>query len=111
VRIDTGAPVPAGADAIVPIENCIAGDHAVRVMEAVASGRHVRPSGEDAKAGDLLVKARRRLAAPELGILAAAGFARPPVHPRPRVVILSTGDELIEPGRDPEFGQVRDANA
>jgi molybdopterin molybdotransferase len=112
VRIDTGAPVPAGADCVVPIENSVVnGDDTVRVLESPPSGRHVRPAGEDAALGDLLVKARRRLAAPELGILAAAGFARVPVHPKPRVVILSTGDELIEPGRTPEFGQVRDSNA
>ena len=111
VRIDTGAPIPAGADCVVPIENCIEGVDVAQILEAVASGRHVRPAGEDAEPGDLLVKARRRLAAPELGILAAAGFARVPVYPRPRVVILSTGDELVEPGRTPEFGQVRDSNA
>jgi molybdopterin molybdotransferase len=112
IRIDTGAPIPAGADAVVPIENCIVtSSEAVRVLEAAPPGRHVRPAGEDAQPGDLLVKARRRLSAPELGILAAAGHARAPVHPRPRVVILSTGDELIEPGRTPDFGQVRDSNA
>jgi molybdopterin molybdotransferase len=111
VRIDTGAPIPAGADCVVPIENCIEGVDVAQILEAVASGRHVRPAGEDAEPGDLLVKARRRLAAPELGILAAAGFARVPVYPRPRVIILSTGDELVEPGRTPEFGQVRDSNA
>jgi molybdopterin molybdotransferase len=111
VRIDTGAPIPAGADCVVPIENCVVNGDDVRVLEAVPSGRHVRPAGEDATVGDLLVKARRRLAAPELGILAAAGYARVPVYPKPRVVILSTGDELIEPGRTPEFGQVRDSNA
>jgi molybdopterin molybdotransferase len=111
VRIDTGAPVPAGADCVVPIENCVVDGDVVRVLEAVTSGRHVRPAGEDSTVGDLLVKARRRLAAPELGILAAAGYSRVPVYPKPRVVILSTGDELIEPGRTPEFGQVRDSNA
>src|SRR5437588_4722433 len=73
VRIDTGAPIPAGADSVVPIENCVVSSSVVaRVLEAVAAGRHVRPAGEDAKPGDLLVKTRRRLAAPELGMLAAA---------------------------------------
>jgi molybdopterin molybdotransferase len=110
VRIDTGAPVPAGADCVVPIENCMASQQIVRVLQGLPAGKHVRPAGEDARAGDLLVKARRRLAAPELGMLAAAGHARALVHPRPRVVILSTGDELVEPSRFPEFGQVRDSN-
>src|SRR5439155_20034503 len=62
VRIDTGAPIPAGADCVVPIENCIVSGDGVRVLEAVPSARHVRPAGEDAVPGDLLVKAKRRLA-------------------------------------------------
>jgi molybdopterin molybdotransferase len=86
--IATGAPVPAGADTIAPIEN-----------------------GEDVRAGETLVQAGRRLQAPELGLLATAGFAHPLVHPRPRVVVLSTGDELIPPSRKPDYGQVRDSNA
>src|SRR5581483_1873179 len=61
--------------------------------------------------GELLVRAGRRLGAPELGLLATAGISHPPVHPRPRVVVLSTGDELIPPTQRPEYGQVRDSNA
>ncbi len=111
VRIATGAPIPAGADAVVPIEDCeVVGDR-VRVLRAVPEGKHIRPAGEDVRAGEVLVRAGRRLGAPELGLLATAGFSHPPVHPRPRVVVLSTGDELVPPTQRPSFGQVRDSNA
>jgi molybdopterin molybdotransferase len=111
IRIDTGAPIPAGADCVVPIENCMASQDTVRVLQGAAAGKHVRPVGEDSRSGDLLVPKGRKLGAPELGILASAGYARALVHPRPRLVILSTGDELVEPGQFPQFGQVRDSNA
>jgi molybdopterin molybdotransferase len=111
VQIATGAPIPAGADSIVPIENAVLGDETVRLIEAAPSGTHIRPAGEDVREGQLLVQAGRRLGAPELGLLATAGVAGPLVHPRPRIVVLSTGDELIAPTQTPGFGQIRDANA
>lgn len=110
-RIATGAPVPAGADTIVPIENSEVADGRVRVLVGSPEGKHVRPSGEDVRAGQTLVQAGRRLQAPELGLLATAGFSHPPVYPRPRVVVLSTGDELVPPSHTPDYGQVRDSNA
>jgi molybdopterin molybdotransferase len=111
VKIATGAPIPSGADAVVPIENAEEGDDLVRLVDAVAVGRHVRPRGEDVREGDVLVSAGKRLGAPELGLLAIAGVPHPLVHPRPRVIVFSTGDELIAPTETPEFGQVRDSNA
>ena len=111
VRIATGAPIPAGADAVVPIENADAAGDLVRVFEAPAAGSHVRPAGEDVTEGDVLVPAGTRIGSPELGLLANSGHPHPIVHPRPRVVVLSTGDELIPPTETPSFGQVRDANA
>jgi molybdopterin molybdotransferase len=111
VRIATGAPIPAGADVIVPIENASAADEMVSVFDAPPAGQHIRPVGEDVKAGQLLVAAGKRLGPPELGLLANAGFPHPTVHPRPRVIVLSTGDELIPPTESPEFGQIRDSNA
>lgn len=111
VRIATGAPIPAGADAIVPIENCEVVTDVVRILAASPEGKHVRPTGEDVRGGETLLPAGRRLGAPELGLLATAGFSHPLVHPRPRVVVLSTGDELIPPSQAPEYGQVRDSNA
>ncbi len=111
MRIATGAPIPAGADTIVPIENCEVVGESVRVLAGPPEGRHVRPAGEDVKSGETLVAAGRRLQAPELGLLATAGVSHPLVRPRARVVVLSTGDELIPPSQTPEFGQIRDANA
>ena len=110
-RIATGAPIPAGADTIVPIENAEVLGEVVRIIEPAPEGRHIRPVGEDVRAGAVLVEQGRRLGAPELGLLANAGFPHPVVHPRPRVIVLSTGDELIPPTEQPEFGQVRDSNA
>ena len=111
VQIATGAPIPAGADTIVPIENAEEDSGLVRIFEAALAGRHIRPRAEDVRIGDVLVHAGKRLGAPELGLLGNAGVPHPLVHPRPRVVVISTGDELIPPTEDPTFGQVRDANA
>jgi molybdopterin molybdotransferase len=112
MHIATGAPVPAGADVIVPIENAdIEGDELVRLLDGPAPGAHVRPRGEDVREGDVLIPVGKRLGAPELGLLASAGQPTPLVHPRPRVVVLSTGDELVPPTETPAFGQVRDANS
>ena len=110
-RIATGAPIPAGADTVVPIENAELAGEVVRIMEPAPEGRHIRPVGEDVRTGTVLVERGKRLGAPELGLLANAGFPHPVVHPRPRVIVLSTGDELIPPTEQPEFGQVRDSNA
>lgn len=111
IRIDTGAAIPAGADCIVPVEQADGSETRVRVLVEMAEGRHIRPFGEDARSGEVLVPAGRRLGAPELGLLAASGHAQVATHPRPRVTVLSTGDELVEPGHPAAFGQVRDSNA
>ena len=111
VSIATGAPIPAGADTIVPIENAEVHGEIVRLIEAAPAGHHVRPVGEDVAEGTVLVEQGKRLGGPELGLLANAGHPTPLVHPRPRVVVLSTGDELIPPTERPDFGQIRDSNA
>jgi molybdopterin molybdotransferase len=105
IRIATGAPVPAGADCVVPIEHCVVQGDEVLVLRSFPEGRNVRPTGQDVEAGQVLVPAGRRLSAPELGMLASSGHASVVVYPRARVVIISTGDELVEPGK------VRDANS
>jgi molybdopterin molybdotransferase len=111
VRIATGAPIPAGADAIVPVEHALLEGERVHVLEAVPQGSYIRPTGEDVRAGELLVPQGRRLSSPELGLLASAGHGSVQVHPRPRVVVMSTGNELVDPGRPAPFGMVRDANS
>jgi molybdopterin molybdotransferase len=111
VSIATGAPIPAGADSVVPVENSRLDDEVVELFLAVEEGMHVRPAGEDVAEGSVLVEAGKRLGPPELGLLANAGHPTPLVHPRPRVVVLSTGDELVPPTDEPSFGQIRDSNA
>src|SRR6266542_2611565 len=111
VRIATGAPILGGTDTSVPIEHVALGGETVDVLRGFSEGAFVRPVGQDVRAGQSLVPAGRRLAAPEMGLLASSGHASVLVYPRPRVVVLSTGDELVEPGRPASFGIVRDANS
>jgi molybdopterin molybdotransferase len=110
VRIPTGGVVPKGADCIVPIEECIVEDRRVLVLRATPSGRHVRPAGQDARSGEILLDAGTRLLAPQLGLLGTGGYATVRVHPPARVMVASTGDELIAPGERAELGQIYDAN-
>ena len=111
MRIATGAPVPAGADAILPVEHAWLQGDSVQATRAFDEGAYVRPSGQDASEGELLIPAGRRISAPELGLVASAGYGSILVHPRPRVAILATGDELVEPGRQAPFGAIRDSNS
>jgi molybdopterin molybdotransferase len=111
VAVPTGGPIPEGADAVVPVEHVVVeGDRAL-VLRPPQPGRHVRPGGQDVRAGELLCAAGRRLSGAELGLLASAGHAEVPVHRRARVGILSTGDELVEPGADRPGAAIYDANA
>lgn len=97
VRIFTGAPVPKGADTIVIQENTVVADGIVTVTEA-APGRHIRPRGQDFAEGDLLLHRGTRLGPRELMLAAAMNHAAIPVRQRPKVAILSTGDEVVPPG-------------
>lgn len=110
VRIMTGGPMPAGAEAVVPVEDSDAGIREVELRASVPAGRHVRRAGSDVRAGDLVLTAGAQLGPAQLALLAAVGRSRVRVHPRPRVVVLSTGSELVEPGQTPGFGQVVDSN-
>jgi molybdopterin molybdotransferase len=109
-RIMTGAPVPEGTDAIVPVEWTDAGVDKVAVRRAPAPGQYVRRAGEDGRAGQLVLAAGARLGPRQLALLAAVGRSRVQVHRRPRVVVLSTGSELVPPGSELGFGQIHDAN-
>ena len=97
-RIFTGAPVPAGADAVVMQENCSERDSAVEVTGQVRPGQNIRPRGQDIATGEQVLASGRRLRPQDLGLLASVGLARVRVFQPLRVAVLSTGDELVEPG-------------
>jgi molybdopterin molybdotransferase len=112
VRIMTGAPIPAGADAIVVIEDAEVESNGdvVRVVKPVDRGLHVRPAGQDLSPGQLVFPAGTELGPGHLGVLASLGMTEVPVYPRPRIGVLSTGDELIDGPGDLEPGKIRDSN-
>jgi molybdopterin molybdotransferase len=109
-RIMTGAAVPEGADAIVPVEQTDAGLDRVRLSAAPAAGAHVRRAGEDVRAGDVVLSGGTVLGAPQIGVAAAVGCATVPVRRRPRVLVLSTGSELVAPGTPLQPGQIYESN-
>ena len=111
VRITTGAPLPEGADAVVPHERTDGGTSTVRVQWAAPAGAHVRRAGEDVAQGDLVLPGGAPLTAATVGLLAALGRGRALVRPRPRVVVVSTGAELVEPGTHLSRGLVPDSNS
>ena len=110
VRIMTGAPLPPGADAVVPVETTRGGPDRVRFPRPVEPDGHVRFPGEDLEPGQPLVPAGRRLTPADIALLAAAGTTRVTCVPQPRVVVISTGDELVPVAEEPGPGQIRDAN-
>lgn len=111
VRIMTGAPTPAGCDAVVPVEETDDGRLEVKLLEPVKEGQHIRLRGEDVASGALFVRAGAIVRPPEVNILANFGKAVVSVYRRPVVAILSTGDELIELGRSPGPGEIINSNA
>jgi molybdopterin molybdotransferase len=112
VRIMTGAPVPPGADAIVMVEltEAAADGATVVVREAVPEGNHIRPAGDDVVAGDKVLEPGTTLTPGHLGLLATVGLREVEVVRRPRVGVISTGDELIDDGSPLAPGQIRDSN-
>jgi len=111
VKIMTGAPVPRGADAVVPFEQTNRGSASVDVHSAVGAGANIRLAGSDVQAGDLVLPAGTVLGPREIGLLASLGSARVRARPRPRVVILSTGSELREPGSHLDYDSIYDGNS
>jgi molybdopterin molybdotransferase len=110
-RIMTGAAVPAGADAVIPVEWTDGGIATVKISRAPERGQHIRRRAGDVKAGETILKSGTVLGAPHVGLLAAVGKDRVTVRPRPRLVVLSTGSELVDPGGSIAAGQVYDANS
>jgi len=110
VRIMTGAPMPAGADAVIPIEDASEADERVRFAAVPAPGAHVRAAGHDVAKGTGVRLLRQPITSSTIGLLAALGIAELEVHRRPRVAILSTGDELQPVGALLEPGRIHDAN-
>ncbi len=110
VRIMTGAVVPEGADAVIPVEDTLADTTSVSISRGRAAGEYVRERGSDVRAGDELLPAGVRLASRHLAVLAAAGLTHIDVRRRLSVAIITTGSELIEPGASPTLGQVFDSN-
>ncbi|MPZ24839.1 MAG: molybdopterin molybdenumtransferase MoeA, partial [Dehalococcoidia bacterium] len=121
VRIMTGAPIPRGADAVVPFEETdeppgrmfghfAKGRDAVGILKAAKPGANLRYAGEDVKQGSLVMRAGTELGAAQLGVLASLGMKDVSVYRRPVVAVLSTGDELLELGQPHEPGKIYDSN-
>jgi len=110
VRIFTGAYVPQGADAIVIQEDTQSDGSAVTITEAPTHGRHIRPAGQDFRTGDEVLAAPRRLTSRDIGLLAAMNLPHVSVSRRPRIGVLSTGDEIVLPGEPVGEGQIVSAN-
>jgi molybdopterin molybdotransferase len=111
VRIMTGAPVPQGADAVVPVEWTDGGLATVRITRAPREGEHVRRRGEDVRTGELLLRDGALLGPRQLGLMASVGRSQVRSRPRPRIVVMSTGAELREPGAALGYDSIYDSNS
>lgn len=110
IRIASGAPMPAGSDAVLALEFTDRGQARVAARTTPAVGENIRRRAEDVSAGTMVLRSGERVGARQVALLAGVGRSRVVVHPRPRVVILSIGDEVVEPGRPARPGTVFDAN-
>lgn len=110
-RVQTGAPMPTLADAVLPMRWTDGGQARVRVLRGVRSGAYVRRTGDDVQPGDVAVRSGAIIGSAQVGLLAAVGRERVLVHPRPRVTVISVGGELVDISRTPGNGQVYDVNS
>ncbi|CAM2868645.1 gephyrin-like molybdotransferase Glp [Mycobacterium intermedium] len=110
-RVQTGAPLPTLADAVLPLRWTDGGMNRVRILRGAPSGAYVRKAGDDVQPGDVAVRAGTIIGAAGVGLLAAVGRERVLVHPRPRVAVMAVGGELVDITRTPGNGQVYDVNS
>src|SRR5215213_5879935 len=112
VKIFTGGVIPEGADAVVMVENTSGWGEVFELKKTVAPGNNLRRAGEDVREGDVILRDGTEIGGPEIALAATQGYGELPVYRRPRVVILSTGTELVEPGtRDLDPGEIFDSNS
>ena len=112
VKIFTGGVIPEGADAVVMVENTSGWGERFELKKAASPGQNVRGSGEDVRGGDVILKNGAEVGPPEIALAATQGYGGLPVYRRPKVVVLSTGTELVEPGtRDLSPGEIYDSNS
>jgi molybdopterin molybdotransferase len=110
-RIFTGAPLPPGADTVIPQEDVTVDGDVITLARPVRPGDCVRPAGEDVAPGDVVAEPGREVGPPEIAMLATLGYTGVRVYRRPRVAILSTGDELADLGSEPGPGQIPNSNS
>src|ERR687890_1528727 len=112
IKIFTGGVIPEGADAVVMVENTSGWGETFELKRVPAPGNNLRAAGEDTRKGDVILRAGTEVGAPEIALAATQGYGAMPVYRRPKLVVLSTGTELVEPGtRDLEPGEIFDSNS
>ena len=112
IKIFTGGVIPGGADAVVMVENTTGWSEEFELRKAASAGQNVRLGGEDVREGEVILKKGTEIGPPEIALAATQGYGELPVYRRPKVVVLSTGTELVEPGtRDLEPGEIYDSNS
>src|SRR5919206_1210358 len=112
IKIFTGGVIPEGTDAVVMVENTSGWGQEFELKKAVFPGSNIRKGGEDVRKGEVILRAGTEIGAPEIALAATQGYGELPVYRRPRVVVLSTGTELVEPGtRELLPGEIFDSNS
>ncbi len=111
VKVMTGAPLAKGTDAVIPIEDVTIESNQVIIGERPPLGKFVRPLGNDVTSGQILFREGEVLKPADIGVLASAGLTNVMVIPRPRIALISTGSEIVEPGEKLKYGQIYDSNS
>ena len=112
IKIFTGGVIPEGGDAVVMVENTSGWGESFELKKAALEGQNIREAGQDTREGDVILRAGTEVGAPEIALAATQGYGTPPVYRRPKVVVLSTGTELVEPGtRGLAPGEIFDSNS